>query len=147
MMKQLKLVALFLAAMLCLSACGGNKQPGENTPESTPAVEKTDSQSPDDVDVADKPLDPSIPTAVTEKAPTKEGETYQAVGMYLGMADNNLMVIIEANPEDGKPEKSYKISPEIDLNEMGITEGSMVDITYTVDENGIKQVQSVSTQH
>ena len=88
-----------------------------------------------------------IPPATTDKEPTKDGQTYQAKGMYIGMADNNLLVIIEANPEDGKPEKSYHISPEIDLDAMGITDGSMVNLTYTVDENGVKRVQTISVEY
>ena len=136
-MKLLKLVALLLAALLCFTAC----QPA-----------KTPSDTPDEPPIAPNPLvtpDPAsnIPPATTEKKPTKEGETYTAVGMYLGMADNNLLVIIEANPEDGKPEKSYHISPEFDLDAMGITEGDMIELTYTVDENGIKKVKTISAQY
>ncbi len=138
-MKTLKLTALLLAVLLCLTACG-TKQPATGTPE-TP-------KTPDAAEVIASP-DPEsgIPPAITEKEPTKDGETYQATGMYIGMADNNLLVIIEANPEDGKPEKSYQISPEIDLEAMGITDGSMVDLTYTVDANGVKRVQSISVKY
>ena len=133
-MKLFKLFALLLAMMLCFTAC------------------QTTTESPDEPPIAEKPLPTpnpksNIPPATTEKEPTKNGETYTAVGMYLGMADNNLMVIIEANPEDGKPEKSYHISPEFDLAAMGIQEGSMIELTYTVDENGIKRVKTVSAQY
>lgn len=123
-----------MAVLLCFTACGPTKTP--NTPD-----------EPDPVIIATPEPDSGIPPAITDKEPTKDGETYQATGMYIGMADNNLIVIIEANPEDGKPEKSYHISPEIDLDAMGITDGSMVDITYTVDENGVKRVQSISVQY
>lgn len=136
-MKLFKLFALLLAMVLCLSACGPAKNP-TNIPEEPPI-------EPDPM-VTPNPAS-NIPPATTEKEPTKDGETYTAVGMYLGMADNNLMVIIEANPEDGKPEKSYHISPEIDLAAMGIQEGSMVELTYTVDNNGIKKVKTVSAQY
>ena len=135
-MKTLKLSALLLAVLLCLTACG------PKTPATVNPV------TPDPVEVIASP-DPEsgIPPAITEKEPTRDGETYQATGMYIGMADNNLLVIIEANPEDGKPEKSYQISPEIDLDAMGVTEGCMVDLTYTVDENGVKRIQSISVQY
>ncbi len=135
-MKTLKLSALLLAVLLCLTACGP-KAPATVNPD-----------TPDPVEVIASPAPESgIPPAITEKEPTRDGETYQATGMYIGMADNNLLVIIEANPEDGKPEKSYQISPEIDLDAMGVTEGCMVDLTYTVDENGVKRIQSISVQY
>lgn len=134
LMKTLKLLALVMAVLLCLSACG--VQPATVTPD-------TPDEPPIEV-IANPDPDSGIPPAITEKEPTKDGETYQATGMYIGMADNNLIVIIEANPEDGKPEKSYQISPEIDLDALGITDGSLVDLTYTVDENGVKRVQSIS---
>lgn len=134
-MKTLKLLALVMAVLLCLSACGLKPTVTPSTPE--PPTEVIASPDPES----------GIPPAITEKEPTKDGETYQATGMYIGMADNNLLVIIEANPEDGKPEKSYQISPEIDLDAMGITDGCMVDLTYTVDENGIKRVQTISVQY
>ena len=155
-MKLLKIVAVLLAIAL-LSACG-TKTPG-TTPDPVPAIgaETGSSDTPDEPDIpvnAEKPgvseegtKETSIPSAETEKAPTKEGESYKASGMYIGMADNNLMVIIEANPEDGKPEKSYKISPEIDLDAMGITEGSLIELEYNVDVNGFKQVKTVSVKH
>ncbi len=158
-MKLLKIIAVLLAIAL-LSACG-TKTPG-NTPDPVPAIgaENSSSGTPDEPDIptnAEKPevsdskeegkTEGNIPSAETEKAPTKAGESYQASGMYIGMADNNLMVIIEANPEDGKPEKSYKISSEIDLDAMGITEGSLIDLEYIVDENGFKQVTTVSVKH
>ena len=134
-MKNWKILALFMAVLLCLTACGKTQTPApeSETPEE-PIVEIIASPEPNS----------GIPPAITDKEPTKDGQTYQASGMYIGMADNNLIVIIEANPEDGKPEKSYQISPEIDLDAMGITDGSMVDLTYTVDENGVKRVQSIS---
>lgn len=131
-MKHFKWIALLLVAVFCLSACGETK---------TPSV------TPDEPEIIASPKPESnIPPAITEKEPTQEGETYKTTGMYLGMADNNLLVIIEANPEDGKPEKSYQISPEIDLTAMGIQEGDMVDISYTVDENGVKRVKTISKQ-
>ncbi len=133
-MKQFKWIALCLAVVLCLTACGEPKNPAE-TPDPTPEIAATPNPQ------------SNIPDASTDEDPTQDGETYQATGMYLGMADNNLLVIIEANPEDGKPEKSYQISPEIDLTAMGIEEGSMVDIEYTVDENGIKRVKTISAMH
>ncbi len=133
-MKQFKWIALCLAVALCLTACGEPKNPAK-TPDPAPEIAATPNPQ------------SNIPDASTNKEPTQDGETYQATGMYLGMADNNLLVIIEANPEDGKPEKSYQISPEIDLTAMGIEEGSMVDIEYTVDENGIKQVKTISAIH
>lgn len=133
-MKTLRIFALLMAVLLCLSACATTKTP--ETPD-----------EPEPIVVATPKPDSGIPPATTEKAPTKEGETYKATGMYIGMADNNLLVIIEANPEDGKPEKSYHISPEIDLDAMGITDGCMVDLTYTVDENGVKRVQTISVQY
>ncbi len=136
-MKLFNLLALLLAMVLCFSACQITKTP-TNTPEE-PSVEPNPLVTPNP--------ESNIPPATTDKEPTKEGETYTAVGMYLGMADNNLMVIIEANPEDGKPEKSYHISPDFDLAAMGIQEGSMIELTYTVDENGIKKVKSVSAQY
>ncbi len=137
-MKNWKILALFLAVLMCLTACGAPQTPSK-TPDAPdePIIEIVASPEPDS----------GIPPAITEKEPTKEGETYQATGMYIGMADNNLLVIIEANPEDGKPEKSYQISPEIDLEAMGITDGSMVDLTYTVDINGVKRVQSISVAY
>lgn len=135
-MKQFKWIALSLAVALCLTACGPTNHPGE-TPDPAPVPEIIASPDPQS----------GIPDATTSKEPTQDGETYQANGMYLGMADNNLLVIIEANPEDGKPEKSYQISPEIDLAAMGIEEGNMVNIEYTVDENGIKRVKTISAIH
>ena len=135
-MKIWKLTALLLAVLLCLTACGPKTPATEDTPEEPP-IEVIASPDPES----------GIPPAITEKEPTKEGEIYKATGMYIGMADNNLLVIIEANPEDGKPAKSYQISPEIDLDAMGITDGSMVELTYTVDENGIKRVQSISVAY
>ena len=131
-MKTLKMLTLMMAVLLCLTACGA-PAPATNVPVTTPYEV-----------VATPEPDSGIPPAITDKEPTKEGETYKASGMYIGMADNNLIVIIEANPEDGKPEKSYQISPEIDLDALGITDGSLVDLTYTVDENGVKRVQSIS---
>lgn len=136
-MKLFKLAALFLAVLVCITACQTTKPPVV-TPED-PASDYNPLVTPDPAS--------NIPPATTEQEPTKEGETYSAVGMYLGMADNNLLVIIEANPEDGKPEKSYHISSEFDLEAMGITEGSVVELTYTVDENGIKKVKTIATQH
>lgn len=144
MMKHMRILALLLLVVLCFSACGTTTE----TPNSTPDTGV-------ETGLADEPKDTpehpdkgnGIPTPETKKEPTKEGETYKTAGMYIGMADNNLMVIIEANPEDGKPEKSYQISSEIDLEAMGITDGSMIDLEYTVDENGIKRVQSVSIKH
>ncbi len=138
-MKNWKILALFMAVLICLTACGTQNTPAPKNPDTPdePIIEIVASPEPDS----------GIPPAVTDKEPTKDGETYQATGMYIGMADNNLLVIIEANPEDGKPEKSYQISPEIDLEAMGITDGSMVNITYTVDANGIKRVQSISVAY
>lgn len=136
-MKQTKLIACALVLLLLLGGCGTQK-PDQNDPASPP--EETE------VVVTPNPSN-SIPDATTQKAPTKDGETYQAAGMYLGMADNNLLVIIEANPEDGKPEKSYQISPDIDLASLGIEEGNLVDITYTVDNNGVKRVKTISKQY
>ncbi len=137
-MKNWKILALLMAALLCLSACGVSKAPSvtPDVPEELP-IEVIASPDPDS----------GIPPAITDKEPTKDGETYQASGMYIGMADNNLLVIIEANPEDGKPEKSYQISPEIDLEAMGIVDGSMVNLTYTVDANGVKRIQSISVAY
>ena len=137
-MKKMRFLALLLTVLLCLSACGAQQSATveTDTPEE-PIVEVIASPDPDS----------GIPPAITDKAPTQDGETYQASGMYIGMADNNLIVIIEANPEDGKPEKSYQISPEIDLEAMGITDGSKVQLTYTVDENGVKRVQSISVAY
>lgn len=136
-MKLFKLFALLLLVLLCLTACQTEKPtvvtPDEPVSDYNPAV------TPDPAS--------NIPPATTEKEPTKEGETYSATGMYLGMADNNLLVMIEANPEDGKPEKSYHISSEFDLEAMGITEGSVIALTYTVDENGIKRVKTIETKH
>ena len=136
-MKLFKFIRLLLVAMLCLTACQTTKTPS-TTPE-PPVVEPNPNVTPDPAS--------NIPPATTDKEPTKADETYTAAGMYLGMADNNLLVIIEANPEDGKPEKSYHISPDIDLDAMGITEGSMIELEYTVDENGIKKVKTISIQH
>ena len=134
-MKHFKLIAIFLAALLCLSACGTPK----NTPEEPPIVEPEVIASPDP--------ESGIPDASTNQAPTTDGKTYETSGIYLGMADNNLLVIIEANPEDGKPEKSYQISPTIDLNALGITEGDPVQISYIVDADGIKRIHSISKQY
>ena len=146
MMKHLKILAVLLA-VACLTACGTTDN-NNSDPASTPVAGM-------EVELGDKPADTpelpkegsGIPAANTTQAPSKEGETYKTTGMYIGMADNNLMVIIEANPEDGKPEKSYQISSDIDLEAMGITEGSLIDLEYTVDENGIKRIKSVSVQH
>lgn len=141
-MKHFKLLALLLA-VACLGGCG------ETTPKDTPdPVPTAEVQVDPSTKTPDAPVrEAKIPDATTEEKPTEEGETYKTAGMYLGKADNNLLVIIEANPQDGKPEKSYQISPEIDLEAMGIIEGNVVDITYTVDENGIKRVQTISKQY
>ncbi len=133
-MKTLKMLALVMVALLCLTAC---------TTTNSPATPDTPEELPIEIIASPEP-DSGIPPAITDKEPTKDGETYRATGMYIGMADNNLIVIIEANPEDGKPEKSYQISPEIDLDALGITDGCLVDLTYTVDENGVKRVQTIS---
>ena len=159
-MKNLKILALLLAALLCLSACGST-QAEKDKASKTAAANNTKTEVAADAaaedtasdDGSQEPVvnaeatprpDSNIPDATTTEAPTPEGESYQTTGMYLGMADSNLMVIIEANPEDGQQEKSYQISPEIDLEAMGISEGTLVDLSYTVDENGIKIVKSVS---
>lgn len=129
-MKHLSWIALCLATLICLTACGK-------------VVVESPAPSPNEV-VASPAPESNIPDASTQQAPTAEGESYEAVGMYIGMADNNLLVMIEANPEDGKPEKSYQISPEIDLDAMGITDGDTIQITYTVDENGIKRIKTIA---
>lgn len=143
-MKIWKLLAVVMAVLLCLTACGVKPQEQDsNAPVAT--------KNPDTPDTPDEPpIDGSgsgIPDPVTDKTPTAEGETYQANGMYIGMADNNVIVIIEANPEDGRPEKSYQISPEIDLDALGITDGSMITLDYTVDANGVKRVKTISVAY
>ena len=87
------------------------------TPE-PPVVEPNPNVTPDPAS--------NIPPATTDKEPPQADETYTAAG---------------------KPEKSYHISPDIDLDAMGITEGSMIELEYTVDENGIKKVKTISIQH
>ncbi|MBO5408839.1 MAG: hypothetical protein J6A61_05550 [Clostridia bacterium] len=146
MMKHLKILAVLLA-VACLTACGTTNN-NNSDPVPTPASGMEAGLENEPADTPEPPKEGSgIPSANTTQEPSKEGETYKTTGMYIGMADNNLMVIIEANPEDGKPEKSYQISSDIDLEAMGITEGSLIDLEYTVDENGIKRIQSVSVQH
>lgn len=133
-MKQLKWIALVLAILVCFTACGETtKDPNE--PDYEPEI------------IASPDPESGIPDASTSEEPTQNGETYRTSGMFLGMADNNLLVIIEANPSDGKPEKSFQISPDIDLDQMGIEPESMVDITYTVDINGIKRVQTIAVKY
>ena len=137
-MKQFKMIACVLTVVFVLSGCGFTKN--SSSTEASPVTDGAET-------IATPAPKTNIPDATTQKAPTAAGETYQATGMYLGMADNNLLVIIEANPEDGKPEKSYQISSQIDLSALGIEEGNMVDITYTVDKNGIKRIETISKQY
>lgn len=139
-MKLLKRIAVLLSVLLVLSACGGKKQPTQ-TPDPTPTAPATEtpSASPE----ATPAQGSGIPEATTTKKPTKEGETYQSTGIYLGMADNNLLVVIEANTDDGRPEQSYKTSSDLDLTALGVTEGTPVDITYTVDSDGMKHVKTI----
>ena len=49
-----------------------------------------------------------------------------------------------------EPEKIHHVCDQYlspDLDAMGITEGSMIELEYTVDENGIKKVKTISIQH
>lgn len=141
MMKFLKSIALLLAILLCVTACGGTKTSKTDTPDEPLA---TSAVSPSATPEEPAQTGNGIPDATTTKQPTKAGETYQSTGIYLGMADNNLLVVIEANPEDGRPEKSYKTASDLDLDKLGITEGTAVDITYTVDNDGVKQLKTIT---
>lgn len=140
-MKFLKSIALLLAILLCVTACGTQTKTNTDTPE-PPITEAT--PTPEETPEAPQQTGSGIPDATTAKQPTKEGETYKSTGIYLGMADNNLLVVIEANPEDGRPEKSYKTASDLNLEKLGITEGTAVDITYTVDNDGVKQLKTIT---
>ncbi len=137
-MKTMKLFAIVMAVLLCFTACA-NKQ--EENPQSAPVGTSSPEDVPDEPPVSPES---TLPQPITDQEPTKEGETYQARGRYIGMGDSNLIYFIEMNAADGRKDQSYQISPEIDLDAMGITEGCLVDLTYTVDEHGIKQVQTIS---
>lgn len=146
-MKSWKILAVVMAVLLCFTACGAPKE--ASVPEATPAPTATpfptDQPEPPLVDEITIPRPESgIPDASTIQEPSKDGEFYQTRIAYIGMADSNLMVGFESSAEGGLVEQSYQISSNIDLDALGIQDGDVIDLTYIVDANGIKRIQSVS---
>lgn len=89
-------------------------------------------------------VDSYLPKPITSEAPTEEGETYHTSGVYLGITEDDCLVIIGPDATGVISEQAYQISSDIDLAALGVEEGSTVDISYTVDYSGIQRVQSIS---
>ena len=141
-MKKFSILALVLAVLLCFTACA-NQQAG--TSDSASEKEPLPTNLPEEVVTRPKN---EIPEPITDQEPTEEGETYRATGGYIGMADNNIIAVYGIESEGDSPkEQYYQLSPEIDLDAMGIIEGSVINLEYTVDANGVKRVQSVAVAY
>lgn len=130
-------IFLLTATIFLLSGCFWSKKPQTNVTQA-PTGESATAMSP-------------TPTAQATTKPTEKPATsnvtkdglIKSEGAFLGMDDNNSLVIIEKSG-DKVGEQRYKILEELKFEDSNIEIGQAVEFYYKVGKDGVKTIQKIS---
>ena len=135
---------LLLATVLLLSGCFWAKKPQAVSQENAQGSETTQSPAPS-AQTSEKPAEKSAAKAAEKPAAgneKKDGMT-KGEGAFLGMDDNNSLVIIEKSG-DKVGEQRYKISDKLKFEDSNIEIGQAVQFYYKTEKDGVKVIQEIT---